>query len=125
MAKQAIKITDAEWALMQVLWDKGPLKMADLAASLEPVYKWNRTTVLTLASRLEHKGILGTDRSQKAYIYAPLVSEKEAQSARLQELLALAFHDSAYELVRALVDQRLIKGADLKKLRERAKSIKS
>lgn len=109
---------------MEVLWRDGPQLMADIVASLEGETKWSRTTVLTLAGRLEKKGYIGTERSSRAYTYIPLVRRKEARRAELERFIALIYSGDSYQLVRQLTDIGSINVEDLKRLQERLESRK-
>ena len=112
-------ITAAEWLIMEVLWDKGPLKMADIVSALSKKTKWSRTTVLTLARRLEDKGAIGTERSSKAFIYAPLVSEKDAQRQVLEQFIDQYFRGQPYLLARRIVDGKILNKDEQRKLRDK------
>src|SRR6185503_16339655 len=56
------KISEAESAVMNVLWDEAPLDGEEVAARLKK-QKWSRTTVRTLLARLVQKGAV---RQKKA-----------------------------------------------------------
>ena len=112
-------ITESEWKVMEVLWRDGPSRMAAIVAALDEETGWNRTTVLTLAARLEKKGYIGTERSSRAYTYIPLVGQKEARAAAARRLIDQAFGSDAYALARILVSERLLSDSEQKKLRAR------
>lgn len=107
---------------MEVLWRDGPQLMAQIVASLEEETKWSRTTVLTLAGRLEKKGYIGTERSSRAYTYIPLVRRKEARRAELERFVNQIYAGDSYQLVRQLTDIGAISRDDLKRLGERLES---
>ncbi len=122
MAREIAAITESEWRVMEVLWKDGPQRMAEIVASLEEETKWSRTTVLTLAGRLEKKGYIGTERSSRAYTYIPLIRRKEARQAELERFMDLIYAGDSYQLVRQLTDMGAITRDDLKRLEERLES---
>ncbi|MDI9498077.1 MAG: BlaI/MecI/CopY family transcriptional regulator [Bacillota bacterium] len=122
MARELESITESEWRVMEVLWRDGPQLMAQIVASLEEETKWSRTTVLTLAGRLEKKGYIGTERSSRAYTYIPLVRRKEARRAELERFVNQIYAGDSYQLVRQLTDIGAISRDDLKRLGERLES---
>ena len=51
----SIQLTDAEWKIMEVLWDGAPRTMAEITKTLEPATGWTRHTVITLLKRMQEK----------------------------------------------------------------------
>lgn len=116
------QVSAAEWQLMECLWDNGPLYMADIVAKLHEQTQWSRTTVLTLASRLEKKGYIGTERSAKAYLYVPVMNRKQALSERLQQFVDETFSGDYFSLARIIAESGTLSLSDEKKLRTRFKA---
>ena len=56
MRMQGINLTDAEWSVMDCLWERGALTGREAAELLRERCGWSRSTALTLLSRLEAKG---------------------------------------------------------------------
>ena len=52
----AERCTEAEWKIMEVLWDHSPRTMSEITKTLEPVTGWTRHTVITLLKRMQEKG---------------------------------------------------------------------
>lgn len=71
---KSIRITNAEWEVMLVVWGKAPVAAAAIAAELESAQGWTLTTVRTLLRRLVEKGALSQQLEGKRYLYVPLVS---------------------------------------------------
>lgn len=104
--------SEAEWAVMDVLWRRGPLPMREMAAELREARGWSRSTVLTLASRLEKKGFIGTERSQKAFLYVPLLNRKQAQRDSLSKLLHSCFKDDIKAFAKAVSSLAAFRAAE-------------
>jgi predicted transcriptional regulator len=80
-------VSDAEREVLLVLWEHPRLAVREIAEKLaESGASWQRTTVLTLLSRLEKKGYIASDRSGHAYVYRAVVSRDELVHQRMQEL---------------------------------------
>jgi len=80
-------VSDAEREVLLVLWEHPSLAVREIAEKLaESGASWQRTTVLTLLSRLEKKGYIASDRSGHAYVYRAVVSRDELVHQRMQEL---------------------------------------
>ena len=48
----AVQVTEAEWKIMECLWDHAPQTMGEITATLEPATGWTRQTVITLLKRM-------------------------------------------------------------------------
>lgn len=100
----AIQCTEAEWKIMEVLWDHHPRTMADITKTLEPSTGWTRHTVITLLKRMQDKGSVAVDDSGSVKLYAPAITKEEASTQQTQKLLSRVFSGKASLLINNLVD---------------------
>jgi BlaI family transcriptional regulator, penicillinase repressor len=70
---KSVKISDAEWQVMNVLWDRSPLTGGEIIAALETKSAWRPRTIRTLLDRLVGKGTLKVLSDGKRR-FAPVVS---------------------------------------------------
>lgn len=56
-----VKLTDNEWAILEVLWADGPVSWGTLSPALAPTHPWRRNTVHTYLTRMESKGLVAID----------------------------------------------------------------
>ena len=61
MAKEHIHLTEAEWSVMECLWEHSPRTGREVTQDLAEKEGWNRSTTLTLLSRLESKGAVSSN----------------------------------------------------------------
>lgn len=73
MAK-APRISEAEWQVMQVLWDHSPRTANEVVDALAPASDWHPRTVKTLLNRLVNKGAVTFKTQGKRYLYRPKIS---------------------------------------------------
>ena len=66
-----IQCTDAEWKILEVLWDRSPRTMSEIMKTLEPTMGWTRHTVISLLKRMEEKGTVKVDESGPQKTYTP------------------------------------------------------
>lgn len=71
------RISDAEWTVMDVLWDRSPLASSEVVERLEPTTEWRPRTIKTLLGRLVKKGFLGYQEDGPRYLYHPRVARRE------------------------------------------------
>src|SRR5438874_1446033 len=84
------KISDAEWVVMRVLWEKGPMTTSSVVAALNSS-DWKPKTIHTLLGRLARKGALTFERQGREYLFRPLVTAKECEHAVTQSFLGRFF----------------------------------
>ena len=92
--------TDAELAILQVLWQHGSATVREVHDSMgSGVY----TTTLKMLQNMHAKGLVHRDESQRSHTYRPAVTEARVQSSLVAQLLEKAFAGSSGQLaLRAL-----------------------
>ncbi len=81
------QVTDGELSILQVIWERGEATSREITAALhEEVTDPKMSSVQKLIERLEAKGCVQRDRSQRAHRFRPLVSHEEFLHSRLQAL---------------------------------------
>ena len=101
MAEQC---TEAEWKIMEVLWESSPRTMSEITKTLEPATGWSRHTVITLLKRMQEKGTVAVDEGGNVKRYTPLLSQEEASAQQTKKLLSHVFSGQASLLINHLVD---------------------
>ena len=106
------KITDAELAVMQVLWAaQEPLTVNQVKAALDK----NGETTKTLLRRLCQKGAVGQEK-REVYYYRPLVEQGKLGRYQTQRLIDKLYAGSAKAMVAALVEQGQLQAQDVAEL---------
>jgi len=100
----AVHCTEAEWKIMEVLWEDAPRTMPQITKALAEKTGWSRHTVITLLKRMQEKGSIRVDESGPVKQYFPLISREEASSQETKKLLSHVFSGKASLLVQNLVD---------------------
>ncbi len=70
-------ISESEWKVMKVIWNKGLISANDIINELEETSTWKPKTIKTLLSRLLKKEVIGFKKEVRTYLYYPLMEEKE------------------------------------------------
>src|SRR5919106_3583235 len=91
--------TDAELAILRVLWERGPSTVRDVHEALSTTQVTGYTTVLKLMQIMTEKGLVVRDESQRAHIYEARSSEQKTQRQLLADLADRAFGGSPAKLV--------------------------
>lgn len=120
MGKRAdISLSELQIALMRVLWARGETSTADVAAQLAEERGLKHTTVATLLTRLEKRGVVAQRRDGRQLFYRALVDEADVRRSMVADLLGALFAGDAQELVAHLVQESEVAPGDLAKVRRR------
>ncbi|HTH49856.1 MAG TPA: BlaI/MecI/CopY family transcriptional regulator [Candidatus Limnocylindria bacterium] len=113
------RISETEWEIMRVVWEKNPITAADIIDLLlkeDPT--WHPVTAKTLLNRLVKKGALGYDLDGRAYVYRPLVRERDCVNAVSSSFLDRVFDGSLQTMVAHFVEHRKLSPKQVKELRK-------
>jgi predicted transcriptional regulator len=91
--------TDAELAILQVIWDRGPSTVRQVHDELSATQGTGYTTILKLMQIMTDKGLLERDTDVRPQIYAPAKPQKQTQKQLIRDLLDRAFAGSPGNLV--------------------------
>lgn len=108
-----VSLSELQLSLMRVLWARGEASTADVAEALRSERDLAHTTVATLLTRLEKRGLLSSRREGRALLYTPLVSEAEVQRSMVGSLVDRLFAGRASALVSHLLDARSVDATEL------------
>jgi BlaI family transcriptional regulator, penicillinase repressor len=97
--RQPPRPTDAELAILAVIWERGPSTVRDVHDELNRHATTGYTTVLKLLQIMTEKGLVVRDEAQRAHIYESRYSEQKTQRQLLSDLVDRAFGGSAAKLV--------------------------
>lgn len=111
--EKSISLTDAEWSVMECLWSRAPRTGRELTEELGKKCGWNRSTTLTLLSRLETKGAVGTESDGRVKTFVPRVSREEAALRETEDLLTRAYRGSLSLMVSTLTKKQALSREEL------------
>ena len=109
--------TDAELAILSVLWERGPSTVRDVHHALSSSQDSGYTTVLKLLQIMTDKGLVQRDESQRAHVYSPRQSERRTQRQLLADLVDRAFGGSSARLVLHALSDRPASSEELRHIR--------
>jgi BlaI family penicillinase repressor len=100
MPKQQLpRPTEAELAILLVLWSKGPCTVRKIQEVMVRRQPTGYTTVLKLLQIMIEKGLVLRDESERSHVYRASQSEARTQKQLVGDLLERAFGGSALKLV--------------------------
>src|SRR5947209_15113825 len=116
--RQPPRPTDAELAILRVLWERGPSTVRDVHDDLNERAPTGYTTVLKLLQIMTEKGLVVRDETERAHIYESRYSEQKTQRQLLSDLADRAFGGSAAKLVMQALSGRKATAEELESIRE-------
>ena len=111
-------LTDAEARVMAVLWDSHKASVADVVRVLSRRRAVSYSTVQTILRILETKGYVAHDKVARAFIYRPLVDERQARRRALRHLVSRLFKGSTSLLVLNVLEDERIDPDELRQLKK-------
>ncbi|MDY0744053.1 BlaI/MecI/CopY family transcriptional regulator [Paucibacter sp. R3-3] len=115
-----VSLSELQLALMRQLWmrgDGGEASTAEVAEGLRNERGLAHTTVATLLTRLEKRGLVASRREGRGLVYRALVSEAQVQRSMVSGLLSNLFEGKASALLTHLLAQNEIGDSDLAQMR--------
>lgn len=116
--RQHPRPTDAELAILRVLWQRGPSTVRDVHEELNRDGTTGYTTILKLLQIMTEKGHVVRDETERAHVYEARYSEQKTQRQLLSDLADRAFGGSAAKLVMQALSGRKATAEELGVIRE-------
>jgi BlaI family penicillinase repressor len=111
------KPTDAELAILRVLWDRGPSTVRQVHDVLLRDRPTAYTTALKLLQIMTEKGLVRRDDTDRTHVYHARLSEEQTQRQLVRDLLDRAFGGSASKLVMQALAARRASAEELGEIR--------
>ena len=120
--KKPIMLSDLEWQIMQVLWEKGVMSVKEVWQALYPNGEKAYTTIQTYLERMADKNLLSKQKIGLVNFYHALVEKKMILKHATENLVSRAFNGSFFSLAAYLVDSPNLSSEELEKIKELIKS---
>ncbi len=125
--KANVELTEAEWEIMKVVWEKEPCAAGTVQESLAGSRDWAYSTVKTTMDRMAEKGFLHIQRIRNLQLFKSCVSEVDAKRGEFRKMLKRAFDGALTPMMQFLIEHEGLskdESAQLRKLVNKAKSRK-
>ena len=110
--------TDAELAILRILWDRGPSTVRQVHDILGLERQAAYTTALKLLQIMTEKGLVERDERDRTHIYRPRLSEETTQRQLVRDLADRAFGGSALKLVMQALAAKRASAEELRDIRK-------
>ena len=119
------RISDAEHAVMEVLWDDSPLTAQDVAERVPDERRWSANTVKTLLGRLLAKNAIAYEEDGRRYLYRPVVAREEYVAGESRRLIDRLFGGRLTPLVAHLAERDQLTAQDIAEIELLLKDLKA
>jgi predicted transcriptional regulator len=124
MKKGVPKPTEAEMAILQVLWRQGPCTVRAVHEEVASDRGTGYTTTLKLLQIMAEKGMVRRDASQRAHVYEAACDEAAVKRSMVGDLMDRAFDGSARQLVLHALEAGDVSADELRAIRRLLKTRK-
>jgi BlaI family penicillinase repressor len=116
--KAAPRISEAEWEIMKIVWSKAPTSASEVILALMAKDRaWHPKTVKTYLARLVNKRVLAFHKEGRAYVYSPLITEKECVEAASKSFLERVFGGSLKPMLAHFVGTQRLSPKEIEDLK--------
>jgi predicted transcriptional regulator len=95
------KLPPRERQIVDILYERGPLLVADICEALPD--QLSGSAVRAMLKRLEDKGFVQRDESERGFLYSPTLSDSVAKKSALSEIVRVFFNGSPASAASALL----------------------
>jgi predicted transcriptional regulator len=110
--------TDAELAILRILWERGPSTVRQVHDILGQERTAAYTTALKLLQIMTEKGLVERDERDRTHIYRARLSEETTQRQLVRDLLDRAFGGSSMKLVMQALATKRASNEELRDIRK-------
>ena len=121
MTKQRKKVSapsESEWAVMNVMWDAGPMAVRDIYQRLSEERDWAYPTVKTLVRRLVEKGWLSYQEVGNSFLYRAAVTQKKAVRSAVKDFSERVLNGLLSPFVAYYADEKGLRPQELEELED-------
>ena len=111
-------LTGGEWNVMRELWKESPQTLMQLVGKLAGGVGWAKSTTITTLRRMEAKGLVAVETSERGKRYTPLVAEEDAALRETRSFLRRVYQGSVGLMVSALAEREELSAEELAELRD-------
>jgi BlaI family transcriptional regulator, penicillinase repressor len=117
MTEKVPSISEAEWEVMNVLWQKWPQTANDVITSLQGQKDWKAKTIRTLLDRLVQKGVVHVDKEHRVYTFFPLYSQDDCQRAEAESFIKRIYGGTVKSMLVQFIEEDSLSEEDIEELK--------
>lgn len=116
-ASEKPDISNAEFDVLDALWEGSPATSSEVIARLNSRKSWHDKTVKTLLGRLVKKGVLGFEKQQRQYLYYPLIAREDYTKKETTNFVSRLFKGKIAPMVAGFANNNSLSKQDVDELK--------
>ena len=114
---EKLLLSEGEWKIMNVLWEKHPRSLMELVHELEEETAWSKSTVFVMMKRLVAKGAVEIDTEGRLQQYSPLIEKADAAEKETGSFLSKVYNGSLGLMVSSMAGGKGLSKSEIDELR--------
>ncbi|MCJ7856833.1 BlaI/MecI/CopY family transcriptional regulator [Lachnospiraceae bacterium NSJ-143] len=115
--KSEIKISEAEYEIMMVIWEFSPISTNEVVDKLDGKNDWSPKTIQTLLSRLVKKGALAVTKRSREFVYTPQIKKSDYVSGESENFLKKFYNGTLNSMVMNFLEEDKLTDDDIAELK--------
>lgn len=116
-SSRPIRLTAPQIDILRVLWTHSEATVLEIQQALRTKRPLAATTIATLLSRLEKRGLVTYRTEGRQYVYRAVIQERDAQQHALVEVTEGLFAGDVAAMVSQLLSSRELRPGDLERVK--------
>ncbi len=112
-----IGLSDGEWKIMKLLWQKAPRTIGEMVEALEEETGWTKATVFVMLKRLITKEAVTMDDSGRLHQYYPAITRKDITTGETDSFLSRVYDGSISMMVSSMAGRKALSEEEISELR--------
>lgn len=110
-------LSENEWYIMQVLWEKSPATLREICEALKETKGWTKHAVSSFLKRMLEKGAISVDESGKVREYAPVWSQEDTILEETHSILERVYRGDLFLMVSNAVKEQKLSDQEIEELK--------
>lgn len=111
-----VKLSDAEWKILELLWKRGPMTLTEITYALEKETGWHRTTIVSFLKRMEAKDAVYHIEGERAKMFYPKVEQSETKLKETQSFLDKVYRGNVGLMLSNMIKQEALSEEEIENL---------
>ncbi len=111
-----VKLSDAEWKILELLWKRGPMTLTEITYALEEETGWQRTTIVSFLKRMEAKDAVYHIEGERAKMFYPKVEQSETKLKETQSFLDKVYRGNVGLMLSNMIKQEALSEEEIANL---------
>lgn len=116
MSTNKIKLSEAEWKVMKLLWEESPKTMMQITNLLKETTGWTKHTVMTFLKRMEEKKAIHYEEGGRAKLYYPDIKKEEVVLQETEVFLHKVFDGRMGLMLNTMVEKKVLSKSEIDEL---------